>query len=361
MENDNIGFRLRVEDLERLIEPKINGIKKNNTLLDAVRILDILYFENELTREEIEKRLFEKYDDFIINSTIRRKLQNMLTMLCNRDVLQRPDEEPFIYCLKDDFNFTTTSYSKGNLEILNQWKSILESYDYIPAIDDLKRILARDLQDYNQNNESYAIVDLPSIDYKGKKHIEPFFIAINEQQLIDFKYQKYNGEKQLVKDFMPYILKEHNRRWYVVGKRKPSGDFLTYAIDRVLAVKFDGTKDTFDREKFNSKELFQYSMGIYTSWQKSDAKHDPNAAFKNAPVRISFKVKDGNKFDNISYLISNKIHASQKESKPDSEGWVTIKLNMFPETDLIREIRKIGIHCIKDVQPVFLRRWVEEL
>ena len=72
-----------------------------------------------------------------------------------------------------------------------------------------------------------------------------------------------------------------------------------------------------------------------------------------------YKVRD--KFDNISCLISNKIHHSQKESEQDNEGWVTISLVMFPEADLIKVIRGIGSHCVKNIEPDTVKRCVEKL
>ena len=162
---------------------------------------------------------------------------------------------------------------------------------------------------------------------------------------------------------MPYLLKEHNKRWYVVGKREVMGEeFYIYALDRIISAAYDFEKELFEREEFHTQSLFSNSMGIFMSWNNSDMKYGPKEKESKDPINISFKVRDGDKFDNIYYLTTNKIHHTQKESKVDDDGWMKITLKMFPEADLIRVLRGIGVRRnLKDLKPPFLKKWVEEL
>tara|TARA_B110000285_G_scaffold125825_1_gene141876 strand:- start:122 stop:1255 length:1134 start_codon:yes stop_codon:yes gene_type:complete len=377
MSKEKIGFRLGVYELEFLLGGK------NNSLLYRFQILDVLYnAESPLTCKDIEEKLEERQNGkYLIDKTSRRKLEITLGDLLDVDgvkVVERmpnplidlddqkiPERDkwirPFKYKLVSDFNLSTSKYSQKDLIVFEEWKSILDTYDYIPFMGDLKEILHRDLEK-TINPDYKKIISLPKTEYKGKTHLSEFFNAIEEDTKIDFTYTKPKINPKKIVGFMPYLLKEHNKRWYVIGKNEVGCENRIYSFDHISRATLDEKRDGFERESFDPIALFEHSIGIFMSWQKSPKKIIPKAIKKRTdPIDISFKVKDGSKFDNISYLITNKIHKSQNESEPDSEGWVTVNLKMFPEADLIRAIRRIGKHCVKDIKPLYVKKWAEEL
>lgn len=362
-----IGYRLNASELELLAKGATNPVITN------FQILEILY--QNRTRWVQTKEIEEKLNNLPYKNDItRRRVQEKLLHLCAcksgeatdpnvSSIVKRkkdPESAGWLYKLGDLFNTGSVKYKKEQLQIFSEWKAIIEMYDYIPFISDINKLL-KELGGFDEVKQTYNIVELPNIEYIGKEFINAFFEAITEETKIDFTYKKFNEKEKEIKDFMPYLLKEHDKRWYVVGKKVVGGNFITYALDRVSSCRYDSSKDSFEREEFNSKKLFANSMGIYTSWQNSDLEHDSTAKNETNPINISFKVKDGDKFKNISYLLTNKIHSSQDESERDEEGWVTIKLKMFPETDLVRRIRGIGLHCVKDIEPKWFEKWVKGL
>ena len=329
------------------------------------QLLEVLY-SNRLpkTCKQIEEEMTERHDWYVMSKTSRRKLESTLQKLLEsaEEIIERvEDVRPYQYTLADLFDKSSTKYGKKDLRVFEEWKVILDTYDYIPFMSDLKEVVARDFNGLEDTIVAAPAIDLPVFEYYGKRNIKPLFEAIIAESKIDFTYINFMGVKSEIIDFMPYLLKEHNKRWYVVGKTTPGGKFLNYSLEKISDCIYSNKKDVFDRDELDAKELFQHSIGIYTGWIESDLKYDPKAKERTDPIDISFKVKDGSKFDNVSYLITNKIHPSQKESKPDNEGWMTISLNMFPEADLIREIRRIGLHCVDDIKPPFVKKWVEEL
>ena len=96
-------------------------------------------------------------------------------------------------------------------------------------------------------------------------------------------------------------------------------------------------------------------MGIYTDWEDDQGKKH------ETPIEISFKLKDGKRWFNIDYVKTLPLHRSQNSNwKKDKSEYVTITLNMFPDSDLIRKIRSFGSHNVVDIQPDYLSRWVNE-
>ena len=413
MEEGSIGYRLGYEDLEVLIGDT------NSSTIELFKIIEILYdsrfwletkkieealekkyghrldspkgreLENKVEeKQELElKKKIEELDGLSLDKNTleirrkclieelnkkwdkkskkntRRRLQERLTFLESKKFVTRKGVGAgYLYKLAEGHDIGSTKYNKQDLSILEQWKTVLDNYEYIPIIEDLRRILNRDLRKEGESTLEFSIIDLPKIDYRGKEYIQHFYNAIAETTKIDFVHQGFNKPKNKVVDFMPYLLKEHNKRWYVVGKREVKGEFFIYALDRIKSGAYDFEKELFEREEFDAESHFSNSMGTFSSWNESDLKYGPKEKESKDPIAISFKVRDGDKFDNISYLMTNKIHHSQKESKPDEDGWVKITLKMFPEPDLIRLIRGVGVrNNLKDLKPIFLKKWVEEL
>ena len=355
MSRENIRYRLGLNELKSLAG------EVNNLTLELFKILEVLYDSpNALKTKDIADKL-EVYGNPKEDYS-RRRLQEKLQKLTRADAVKRVEfGAGYKYELSEDFDTSSTKYGREDLYTFEQWKSILDTYDYIPFIEDLIKILNRDSRKAGRNSLDFPIIDLPKINYAGKEYIQHFYNAIAETTKIDFTYESFNKPKKEVIDFMPYLLKEHNKRWYVVGKRTIRGTFYIYALDRIKFAAYDFEKELFEREEFDSQSHFTNSMGIFTSWNKSDLKYGPKEEESTDPIKISFKVKDGDKFDNISYLMTNKIHHSQKPSKPDADGWVKITLKMFPDPDLIRLIRGVGVRNLKDLKPTFIKEWVEKL
>lgn len=355
MKSKNTGYRLGLNELEALAGDV------HNLTLEYFKILEILYnSRKELKTEEIAKKLVLYGDQEELPP--RRRLQDKLQKLAKIGAVNRVEVGAgYKYELTEYFDNSSTKYGQEDLYTFEQWKSILDTYDYVPFIEDMQIILNRDARKVDEISLDFPVIDLPKISYKGKEYIEHFYKAIAETTKIDFVHQGFNKPKNKVVDFMPYLLKEHNKRWYVVGKREKEGEFYIYALDRIKSAVYDFDKELFEREEFDAQSHFSSSMGIFTSWNKSDLKYGPKEKDSKDPIEISFKVKDGDKFDNISYLTTTKIHHTQKESKVDDYGWMKITLNMFPEADLIRVLRGIGVRNLKDLKPIFLKKWVEEL
>lgn len=360
-----IEYGHRLDSLKgRVLENKIEE-KQELELTKKLEELDGLSLDKstlEISRKCLIEELNKKWDKKSKKNT-RRRLQERLTFLESKKfVTRKAVGAGYLYKLAEGHDIGSTKYNKQDLSILEQWKTVLDNYEYIPIIEDLRRILNRDLRKEGESTLEFSIIDLPKFFYRGREFIQHFYNAIAETTKIDFVYQGFNKPEHKVIDFMPYLLKEHNKRWYVVGKREVRGEeFYIYALDRIISGTYDFEKELFEREEFDAQSHFSNSMGIFTSWKESDLKYDPTKEESTDPIKISFKVKDGDKFDNIYYLTTNKIHHTQKESKPDEDGWVKITLKMFPEADLIRLIRGLGVRNLKDLKPAFLKKWVEEL
>jgi len=62
------------------------------------------------------------------------------------------------------------------------------------------------------------------------------FTAISSSQVVELHYHTFANPEVKSILFHPYLLKEYNSRWYVIGGFDPTGFILNFALDRLDAV-----------------------------------------------------------------------------------------------------------------------------
>lgn len=62
------------------------------------------------------------------------------------------------------------------------------------------------------------------------------FSAIKARSVVVLKYRRFNTSDLRDVIISPYLLKEFNRRWYLIGAADDTGCILTFALDRIVAI-----------------------------------------------------------------------------------------------------------------------------
>jgi predicted DNA-binding transcriptional regulator YafY len=66
----------------------------------------------------------------------------------------------------------------------------------------------------------------------GKKLIGSLFTAISNKCVISLKYHSFKNPKAITRIVNPYLLKEHNNRWFLIAGYK-DGSIRNFALDRI--------------------------------------------------------------------------------------------------------------------------------
>ncbi len=114
-------------------------------------------------------------------------------------------------------------------------------------------------------SDSQAVISYMDFDRhnqgKGTEFLKPLLRAIKEHQKVNFRYQRFNMEVKEHHHFCPYLLKEHLKRWYVLGVFSVWTDFKLFALDRILEV--DVTEETFTpNPELKAKPVFAERIGV---------------------------------------------------------------------------------------------------
>jgi predicted DNA-binding transcriptional regulator YafY len=127
---------------------------------------------------------------------------------------------------------------QSELEVLQLVSGLLGQFVDLGLSDDLNQVIERASRlSWRATSENYNI-DFGLKPYpKGQEWLRPIFQAITKRKKVSIKYEPYQGKAEHSKNFCPYLLKQYNRRWYVLGKSELRENITNYALDRIIAIE----------------------------------------------------------------------------------------------------------------------------
>ncbi|MDO4880850.1 MAG: WYL domain-containing protein [Capnocytophaga sp.] len=173
----------------------------------------------------------------------------------------------------------------------------------------------------------------------GLNNIEDIIEAIEKHRTVRFFYTKFWEGVAHQREMVPYALKEHKRRWYLIAAEdKEPIQFKAFGLDRIKKLEIGDRK--IQRKKVNIDELFKNSYGVMID--------------KKPPLEIilSFDYEQG------QYIKTLPLHPSQK-ILIDNEEEVRISLLLIPNYDFVMEICARSQY-IKVLSPPALVKEVKE-
>jgi predicted DNA-binding transcriptional regulator YafY len=72
---------------------------------------------------------------------------------------------------------------------------------------------------------------------ENKTLIAELFSAIQAKSVIRLEYKLFSSSEICNVILSPYLLKEYNRRWYLIAGADDTGNILNFALDRIIAIK----------------------------------------------------------------------------------------------------------------------------
>ncbi len=174
---------------------------------------------------------------------------------------------------------------------------------------------------------------------KGLEHLKEILQAVRERRIISFSYLSYITDQIKKYSLKPYLIKEYQDRWYIIGILENSNEFRTFGIDRIEKLKLK-SKIFLPDKNINAAKLFEDIIGLNYSGGKIEK------------VVLSFTCLQG------KYIKSLPIHKSQKILIDNSEEF-RIELNIIPNYELIQKIMFYG-DAVKILKPKWLMLDIKE-
>lgn len=177
----------------------------------------------------------------------------------------------------------------------------------------------------------------------GYDYLSPIIEALSNHRTISLHYKRFNDDitKELLVE--PTLVKQSNRRWYLIGKVVGGVDSLIFALDRITSLQI--TDQTFaPSETGYIKNRFDEVIGV-----NLDADYDCE--------KVVIKVFGSQR----AYVDSLPLHKSQRRIDHSKE-WAIYELTVRPEYVFQHELLRMGPH-VEVISPLWLRdeiKWLGE-
>lgn len=224
-------------------------------------------------------------------------------------------------------------------QLLYQYRSVPVFADFKQAIERINTRFSLGLDIDQPIISKHVQFETPNSN-SGQEWIDLIFASIRNKHAISFTYENIYKKKKASYHLVPYLLKEHRNRWYVIGWSEDQQGYRTYALDRMEALQLISVVQKI-RSDFHADEFFKHATGI----MEGNAK----------PVSVELSISDP-----ISRLVLlDPIHPTQQLIKEEKDS-IVIKLNVLVNEEFTLKLLGFGPWCTVE-KPASLRTTMKEL
>ncbi|AEA42565.1 WYL domain-containing protein [Fluviicola taffensis] len=315
----------------RTIDKCLQNSYRNWTLEDLIEACSDALYEYEGKDANVSKR------------TIQLDIQLMRSDKLGYNAPIEVYDKKFYRYEDPDFTITDIPLNENDMHVLSETVEMLKQFKDFSLFSELGGIIQR-LEDkiYTEKTHRPAIIHLDKNDQlKGLEHLDVLYQAILKKMVLKLRYQSFKANESSVITFHPFILKEFNNRWFLVGKKNKKGNILTFALDRIISIDYD-TKLDYINENFDGDAFYKNTIGVTVL----DEKHID---------RIVLKVDE----KNAPYVLTKPLHHTQRVKETLNNGAVIIELSVHQNFELERLILGFG-EAMQVLKPISLKRRIQE-
>ncbi|MFK7757909.1 MAG: helix-turn-helix transcriptional regulator, partial [Flavobacteriales bacterium] len=224
------------------------------------------------------------------------------------------------------------------MNVLSETVEMLKQFKDFSLFSELGGIIQR-LEDkvYTEKTKQSSIIHLDKNEnLKGLEHLDVLYQAILKKLCLTITYQSFKAAEPTATVFHPFLLKEYNNRWFIVGKKKKSANIITFALDRIHSIEYNLDVPYVD-EEFDGDDYYSHTIGVTVL---------PKKHVKDVVLRVDTS--------NAPYVITKPFHSSQEILEHEGGGGIVIKLRVDHNYELERMILGFG-ETIEVIKPRNLR------
>ncbi len=300
------------------------------TMQDLMKACSNALYEMEGKQTDISKRC--------IQNDIRMMRSNKLGY-----------EAPIVVYDKKYYKYDDPNYSIDNvpiteedIKVLAETVEVLKQFKNFSLFDEMDGIITKleDVVHTEQFNQPAIIHLEKNEDLKGLEHLEVLYQAILKKIVITLSYQSFKAREAMILILHPYILKEYNNRWFLVGCIEGGTDIRTFALDRIVSVEYD-FETSYENNGFDGHAYYENTIGVTVLKQYDLAESHLKIDAANAP-----------------YVLTKPFHKSQQLIERYADGSVLVSLKVHLNFEFERLILGFG-KAIEVISPRRLRKRIQ--
>ena len=316
----------------RTIDKCLQNKYRQWTLEDLIEACSEALYEYEGKETSVSKR------------TVQLDIQMMRSDKLGYNAPIEVYDKKYYHYTEEDFSITDIPLTETDINVLTETVSMLKQFKDFSLFSDVSDILQR-LEDkiYAEKSHTQSVIHLDKNEkLKGLQFLNEIYQAIIKKVVLVITYKSFKSKEKQTFNFHPFILKEFNNRWFVIGKRKGSMPITNLALDRIIKIDYDFSMP-FLTEKFDAEEYYKNVIGVTV-----------NEGLQPRVVQLWIDAY------NAPYVITKPLHNSQRLLHQNEDGSIIINLFLIENYELERIILGFG-DSLEVLKPERLRNRIKSI
>ena len=319
----NKNALIRYKTIDKCLQNKY----RQWTLDDLIEACSTALYEYEGKETSVSKR------------TIQLDIQMMRSEKLGYNAPIAVYDKKYYHYEDEDFSITDIPLTENDINVLTETVSMLKQFKDFSLFTDVSDILQR-LEDkiYAEKSHTHPVIHLDKNEnLKGLHFLDEIYQAIIKKVVLVITYKSFKSKEAQEMTFHPFILKEFNNRWFLVGKTKGNQPITNLALDRIEKIDYDFTIP-FLEEEFNAEIYYKNIVGVTVNQGLY-------------PVIIELWIDQMN----APYVVTKPLHHSQRIIQQNEDGSIIVHLFLIPNYELERLLLGFG-NGLEVLKPSHLRK-----
>ena len=233
------------------------------------------------------------------------------------------------------FSINDNPLINSDIESLQEILRLIKPFQSLPHLHELETIIGK-VQGTISQNKGDQIIELdhnPNV--KGLQLLESLYPLIRDEKMLLIRYKPFNWQEDIEYKIHPFLIKEYNNRWFLIGWQPDNEKYIVLGLDRII--QFNNISGSIDKGK--KSELINLQKNII------------GVSFSEGALSVGIKLWVSPA--QIPYILTKPLHTSQNLIDESSEGSV-ISLELVPNFELEQLILSFG-ERVKVLEPESLK------
>ncbi|AMA48290.1 MULTISPECIES: helix-turn-helix transcriptional regulator [Flavobacterium] len=322
----NKNALIRYKTIDKCLQNKY----RTWTLEDLIEACSQALYEYEGKENPVSKR------------TIQLDIQMMRSEKLGYNAPIEVYDKKYYRYADEDFSITNIPLTENDINVLTETVSMLKQFKDFSLFNDVSDILQR-LEDkiYAEKTHTQPIIHFDKNEnLKGLYFLDEIYQAILKKVVLIITYKSFKSREAQTFIFHPFILKEFNNRWFVIGKKKNNQPISNLALDRIIKIDYD-FKVPYLSNSFDADMYYKNIVGVTM-----------NEGIQTRVIQLWIDAY------NAPYVMTKPIHNTQRLIQQNEDGSIIINLFLKENFELERIILGFGSSIIV-LKPESLRKKIK--
>lgn len=227
---------------------------------------------------------------------------------------------------------------------LNQFRELAVFADFRGAVDKIGQAVRFRISQTASARSFIAFESAPA--GRGSELIEPMLEACIQGRAVEFGHRKYSDQQPRRRVILPYLVKEHRNRWYVVGFDEFRQRIRVFGLDRIDAQSVRLLEASHplvaQAPAFDADAYFRQALGV--------------AVYSQAPQEVVLQLRPP---ENHLFKAQPFFPHAPTDILLDEADSLQVKLTIIINDELIYELARMGPR-VKVLAPFSLQQKLVE-